>query len=179
MTTTLTWRVGCCILATWLSVQAAATAQEPPKTGPEHELLKGFAGEWEATIDAMGSKNKGSMVYKLMPGGLWLTSDFKGEMMGNPFHGHSVMGYDAAKKKYVSVWVDSWSTSPMHSEGTYDAAKKTFTEVGEGPGMDGKPVKMRMVTEIKNPDEMVFTMNMPDPSGKDAPMMTIHYKRKK
>lgn len=170
--TRVTWQLVCCWVAV-LGVQAVA-AQEPAKPGPEHALLKEMEGEWEAHIKAMGMESKGSMVYKLMQGGLWVTYDFKGDFGGMPFTGHGIMGYDAAKKKYFSVWVDSMSGSPMISEGTYDAAKKVFTEVGEAMGPSGKMEKMKMVTEIKSRDEMVFTMNT-----NDQPMMTIVYKRKK
>jgi hypothetical protein len=156
-----------------------ATAQETPKPSPEHALLKSMEGTWDAKCKFGPQESKGTMVYKLMPGDLWLTSDFKCDMMGQPFHGHGVMGYDTNKKKYVSCWADSMSTGLTTGEGTYDAAKKVFTENNEGPGPDGKMMKMKMVTELKGPDEMLFTMYMPDPSGKDQPVMTIHYTRKK
>ena len=32
---------------------------------------------------------------------------------------------------------------------------------------------------MKDPDTMLFTMSSPDKDGKDQPMMTITYKRKK
>jgi hypothetical protein len=68
------------------------------------------------------------------------------------------------------------STSPMVMEGTYDKAKKTLTMVGDGPGMDGKPVKHRTVSEMPDDDTINFSMYMGD--AKD-PMFTIVYKRKK
>jgi hypothetical protein len=106
-------------------------------------------------------------------------TEFKSEMMGQPFEGRGVEGYDAAKKKYVGTWVDSMSSGLSISESTYDAAKKTMTGWIEGPDMSGKTSKMKAVTEQKDPDTRVFTMYMGGPDGKEAPAMRITYKRRK
>jgi hypothetical protein len=154
----------------------AAVAQEPPKPGPEHEMLKKWEGTWDATMKMMGMESKGTATYKMDLGGLWLVSTFEGELGGGKFSGRGMDSYDPAKKKYVAVWCDSWSTSPMTMEGTYDAAKKTLTMEGEGPGMDGKPTKYKSVSEWKDDDTVLFTMYMG--GGTDAGF-TITYKRKK
>jgi hypothetical protein len=83
------------------------------------------------------------------------------------------------KKKYVGVWVDSMSASPMVSEGTYDKDGKVLTMTGEGPGPDGKPSKYKMTTEHKDKNTLFWTLYGPGPDGKEAPMFSITYKRKK
>ena len=35
------------------------------------------------------------------------------EFGGQKFQGHGMDCYDPVKKKYVGIWVDSWSTAPM------------------------------------------------------------------
>jgi Protein of unknown function (DUF1579) len=161
-------------------VATPASAQEPPKPGPEHELLKQMAGTWDCTMKAtMGPDGKGVMVYKVGLGGLWLVSNFQGEFGGLKFKGHGMDSYDAAKKKYVSVWFDSFGTSPSLSEGTFDRATKKMTMIGEGPGPDGKPVKSTSVTEYQDADNMILTMSSPGPNGKDVVMMTITCKKRK
>ena len=50
---------------------------------------------------------------------------------------------------------------------------------GEAMTMDGKMTKFKSVTEIKDPDTMVFTMSSPGRDGKEQTMLTISYKRKK
>jgi hypothetical protein len=162
----------------------AAQQEEPPKPGPEHATLKKMEGTWEANIKASfgpgePTESKGTAVYKMECGGLWLTGDFKGSFAGMPFQGKSFETYDAGKKKYLSVWVDSMATLPMLSEGTYDKEKQTLTMKAEYPGPDGKPTKYTMVTTMKDDDTMLFTMSTPDKDGKDTVMMTITYKRKK
>ena len=52
----------------------AAQAQEPPKPGPEHEILKKQEGTWDTTMKAGGMEFKGKVRYKMELGGLWLVS---------------------------------------------------------------------------------------------------------
>jgi hypothetical protein len=161
-------------------VVVVVSAQPPaPKPGPEHERLKKLEGTWEATVRSEGGESKGTMTYKMEFGGLWLVSDFKGDFGGQKFQGKGFDGYDPIKKKYVAVWVDSMSVTPMLGEGTFDKEGKVLTHFGEAPGMDGKMAKYKSVTEIKDPDNMIFSMSMQDKQGKDQPMLTIMYKRKK
>ena len=149
-----------------------------PKPGPEHEYFKQFEGVWDATIHEKDSTSKGTMTWKVGLGGLWLLDHFKADLGGATFEGHGATSYDPAKKKYVGVWIDSMSTSPMTFEGTYDKAAKTMKTVGEGPGPDGKNMKMTMITRQLDADNLVFTMNAPGPDGKDFEMMKISYKRR-
>lgn len=151
-------------------------AQEFPKPGPEHEIIKLFVGNWDLTMKMQGAEIKGSSTYKMDLGGLWLSSTFEGDIFGTKFFGKGMDTYDPLKKKYVSVWFDSMSTYPMVMEGDYDKAKKKMTLIGEGRGMDGKMVKHRSVSEIKNADTVEFAMYVGDDK---EPQFTITYKRKK
>lgn len=158
-------------------VSSVAQAQDFfPKPGPEHELLKKWAGTWDTTMKMMGMESKGVATYKMDLGGLWLTSTFEGDLGGAKFSGRGLDSYDAGKKKYVGVWIDSMSTSPMLMEGTFDKATKRQTMIGDGPGMDGKPVKFKAVSEWVDDDTVNFSMYMGD--GKE-PAFTIVYKRRK
>ena len=159
-----------------LLIVPTGRAQEAPKPGPEHDVLKKMEGKWDLTMKAGGADNKGSVSWKMELGGMWLTGNLESEMFGTKFTGKSLDTYDTAKKKYISVWVDSMSTSPMLMEGTYDKEKKTMTMAGDGPGMDGKPTKHKTVSEMKDDDTVHFSMYMGD--GKE-PAFTIVYKRKK
>jgi hypothetical protein len=169
-----------------LTVLAALTtpllAQEAPKPTAEHQKLMAGVGTWDAVVEMMGedgkpTTNKGVSEITSI-GGFWLVDDFKSSMGDVPFHGHGTMGYDPAKGKYVGTWIDSWSTSVMVMEGTYDAAKKAMTMSGMGQGMDGKPVMHRMVTTEKDANTRVFEMFVPGPDGKEMKVMTITYTRR-
>jgi hypothetical protein len=166
-----------CVAALAAAVAApAARAQEAPKPGPEHEYLKKHLGTWDVTMKMGGMEVKGTVTYKMDLGGLWLVSRLESEFGGQKFYGHGMDSYDPAKKKYVGVWVDNMSTSPMVMEGTLDAAKKTLTMAGDGPGMDGKPTKYKGVSEWKDDDTIHFTMFM---GGGSDPAFTVVYKRRK
>jgi hypothetical protein len=125
-----------------------------------------------------GEETEGTATYKAIGDGLWLISDFKDTMAGQPFEGHGIDGYDPAKGKYVSIWVDSWTPQPLTLEGTYDKASHKLTMMGSGPGMDGQTVKYRMVTHYENDDRFTFTMFLTDASGQENQMLTIVYSRK-
>ena len=168
-----------CVCAVALAVAVAAPAakaQEFPKPGPEHELLKKMEGTWDLTMKFGGDETKGTVTHKMELGGLWLVGDLRSEIFGAKFYGKGLDTYDPETKKYVSVWVDSMSARPMVMEGTYDKAKKTLTMTGEGPGPDRKPAKWKSVSEFSDDDTIKFSMYVGD--GKD-PMFTITYKRKK
>jgi hypothetical protein len=137
-------------------------------------------GTWTAKIKMEGAdESTGTSTYRMECGGLWLASEFKGEIFGQKFEGRGMDTYDPEKKKYVSVWVDSMSARPLLLEGTYDKEKKTMTMTGEAPGPDGNPAKHKMVTHTPDNDHQTFTMYMVGPDGQETKVMTIEYTRKK
>jgi hypothetical protein len=157
-------------------------AQMPPmpQPGPEHAMLKKDVGTWDATVEMFMKPGEPPTVSKgtetvTMMGGFWLLSEFKSEMMGQPFEGRGATGYDPAKKKYVGTWVDSMTPGYYTTEGTYDAATKTLTATMEGPDPSGQVTKTKETTEWKADGTRVFTMYNPD--GKTVGMR-ITYKRK-
>ena len=109
-----------------------------PTPGPEHEMLKKDVGTWDATVEmfmapgAPPAVSKGTETVTML-GGFWQLTEFKSEMMGQPFEGRGATGYDPAKKKYVGTWVDSMTPGYYTVEGTYDPATKTLTAIDGGP----------------------------------------------
>jgi hypothetical protein len=169
-------------------VSSLTIAQEGPppmlKAGPEHELLKGDVGVWDATVEAMTAPGQPMATSKgvetnTLVGGVWLITDFKSEMMGAPFEGHGVTGWDPAKKKYVGTWVDTMAPGIGHGESTYDAATKTVTGTMEGMDASGAVQKSKSKVVYSDPDTRVFTISAPGPDGKDMTVLKISYKRRK
>jgi hypothetical protein len=119
------------------------------------------------------------MTYKMDLGGLWLVEDFTGDFGGMSFHGRGMTSYDAAKKKYVMVWVDSFTTDVSVLEGTFDASGKIQTMTGEMAGPGGAKMKVTIITEHKDKDNAVMTMRGPGPDGKEMEMMKVSYTRRK
>src|SRR5688572_27736968 len=91
----------------WLAVVASlflarpTLAQEGAKPGPEHEQLKKLEGTWDTVMKFGPMESKGTCVYKMELGGLWLSATFEGNIGGEKFTGKGYDTYDAAKKKYV------------------------------------------------------------------------------
>lgn len=153
-------------------------AQQPPKPGPEHEKFKEMVGEWEATVKMAGAESKATVTYKLDFDGFYLIEQFEGEFGGMKFKGRGQTGYCPLRKKYITIWIDSMSPSPLVLSGNFDKDGKTLTEEGEGPNMEGKMSKYKNVGTMTDKDTMEFKMyEVKD--GKDVEMMSIVYKRKK
>ena len=177
--------VALCVRAT--AAAQSGTQQMPPlpKPGPEHDVLKMDAGTWNATVEvvpgpgAPAITSKGVEVNTVGCGGMCLISDFKGEVMGSPFHGHGVTTWDGVKKKYMGSWTDSMSQGLAATEGTYDAATKKMTGSMEGPDMTGAVVKTRTVSEWRDANTRVTTAFMTGPDGKEIQVMRITSTRRK
>lgn len=167
------------LLGAVVALNTPARAQQPPTPGPEHEILKKMEGNWTAKVVMGEDKSDATATYKMELGGLWLLSNFSGELGGLKFQGHGMDGWDPAKGKYVSVWIDSMSSTPLLLEGTYDRARKTMTMFGEGPGPDGIKVKHKAVTQFMDADHHTFTMFMVTAEGAETKMVTVEYTRKK
>jgi len=87
-------------------------------------------------------------------------------------------GFDNAKKKFVATWCDNMGTGIFMSEGSYDAASKTFTYTGEAEMMPGMKTKIREVIKVVDNDHHNFEY-YEDRGGKEGKTMEIAYTRKK
>ena len=108
----------------------------PVERGEEHKVLESLVGNFDAKVKLYVNPEKplesaGLMTRKMILGGNYLQENFTGEFVGMKFAGQGIIGYDSNKKKYVNTWCDSMSTNMTIFLGTYDAEKKTFTQVGD------------------------------------------------
>src|SRR5688572_605837 len=121
--------------------EGAPGGAPPSAKTKEHDVLRQLEGTWDCTIKASWEPgkppavSKGTETNRLIGNGLWLVSDFTGDMMGQPFQGHGIYGYDPSKKKYTGVWVDSMEAKLGVMEGTYDAKTRTLTQYMDGTDM--------------------------------------------
>jgi len=148
-----------------------------------HAQLKYFVGKWDVKstmwtfpgAPPSTSQNTGEATSVL--GGRFILTNFKGSMMGQPFEGIQITGYDNMQKKYMTFWIDSSSTAFFLLSGTYDAAKKTWTDSGQWADPMGETTSVRSVTRIVSPDEYVYEMYMGMPDGKEFKSLENHYFR--
>jgi hypothetical protein len=152
--------------------------------GPQHQLLDALAGSWSGVVKMWMDPTKPptesacTIDSKWILGGRFLHEEVKGQFMGQPFSGVGLTGYDNIQKKYVGMWVDSMSTGISHSQGTADAAGKTFTFEAENlDPLSGKKVKSRDVTRIQGKDNYSLEMFKTGPDGKEFKAMEIVFTR--
>lgn len=159
--------------------------QEASTPGAEHQLLKGLVGKWKVTTKAWhteGSKPEettGTSTFKSVLGGRFVQQEFKGKMMGQPYEGVGMMGYNNVTKKFESTWNDSMSTATMFMEGTMDTGSKVIAQSGQYMcPVDKEPKKMRSEFKIIDKNNATFVMYMPDMiTGKEYKGMEQVYKR--
>jgi hypothetical protein len=149
--------------------------------GPQHKRLAATAGTYDVKIRSWmepggpASEESGAATRTMALDGRVLVEDFKGTMMGSPFNGHGMTGYDNVTGKYWSTWMDSMSTGLMLSQGTCDAKMAcTFNGSWNDP-IKKAPVNSRMTTRWTSPTTEVFEMYGPDKKGAEMKMMEMTY----
>jgi hypothetical protein len=152
--------------------------------GAPHSTLASMAGQYDVKVKSWhdpkspAMEETGTATRTMTLGGRVMVEDFTASMMGQPFTGHGMMGYDNVTGKYWSTWNDTMSTGLMVSEGTCDAQKNcTFTASWTDP-VRKTPIKARMTTRWTSPATEVFEMYAPGPDGKEMKMMEITYTKK-
>ena len=150
-----------------------------------HEFFKKYLGKWDAQTTMWTfpgeppSTSKNTYDTSLILGGRFLKMEFKGMMMGQPFEGLQIVGYDNLQQKYITLWIDNTSTAFFQTAGTRNAAKNTIIETGVWPDPMGGTSNVRAVTRWIGPDEFVYEMYMVGADGKEFKSMENRCIRKK
>ena len=166
---------------------------EMSKLNENHKLLSATTGNWNFAIKmwmnpdptAKPQESKVTATRKDIMGGRYVMMDVSGKMQmpgtdgkmkDVQFKGMGVEGYDNAKKKFVSSWIDNMSTGIQSSEGTYDPATKTFTYTSEIEMMPGMKIPVREVIKVPDNNHMVLEW-YENRGGQDKKTMEINYTR--
>ena len=134
--------------------------------GPAHKALGEFVGNWKAEVKCWfepGSEPNVSQATSKVDwtlDGHFLQEEFKGDMMGQPFTGRTLLGFDNIKQKFNSVWVDSLHTSMFVSEGKGDSGYKTITLEGTAdcPATGRKNIPTKQVFRVQGHDKHTLEM---------------------
>ncbi len=150
--------------------------------GPMHEHMKAMAGKWTTTTTmnmpgAEPSKTTGDANFELVLDGRFLVETGNGEMMGMPFKGMSMWGYNNASETFESVWTYTMSTGMLFFEGKGMGDDATIEWNGRYGDTSGEPKTMRMVSRVKSNDNWVCEMYEKAPDGTEFVMMKIEYSR--
>ncbi len=164
-------------------VRSAIEAVSP---GAAHKVLEAFVGEWtlhnkmwmQPGADPMESDGTASA--KWIMGNRYVEMTVKSTMMGQPFEGRAINGYDNLKKTYLGFWIDNMGTSMTLTTGTLSADGKTLTSKGKmDDAFSGKMnQEYKFVDRFVSKDEISSVIYVVD-GGKETKMMEMTYKRKK
>lgn len=152
--------------------------------GDMHKMMAAEAGSWnnEMTFwmspEAPPEKYTSTSEIKMMLGGKYQQTTYKGKMMDMDFEGMGMLAYDNATKEFTSTWIDNMGTGMMVMKGKYDEGTKSTTLTGKMVDpMTGKENDCREVYTIV--DENTRKMEMFCNSGKgEYKNMEIVMKRK-
>ncbi len=152
--------------------------------GPAHKLFAGLEGSWITKTKSWMEPGKppmessGTCEQKLLYGGRYLKQEYTGDMMGETFEGINILGYDNHAKKYLSVWLDSMSTSIYFFEGTASRDGRTITQEARYDDPVKGPTVWRSVTKIRDDNTLEFVMYLTPKRGKEEKVMEMTVTRK-
>jgi len=158
--------------------QKLATPGEP------HKLFASLAGSWTTKTKEWMEPGKpptestGTAEMKMLLDGRFLQQEFTSQMMGQPFSGIGIDGYDNLRKRYVTTWIDTMGTGIFQMEGTASADGKTITLKGRHDEPGGGQMTHRAVWKIVDSNTQSFDMYGTHKQGKEMKMLEIAYTRK-
>jgi hypothetical protein len=187
---------GCLLLAaaTWAqegempgmpTAEEMQQAMEKIQPGPHHEQMAKLVGKWKATARMWFMPDTDPMVIE---GTAEITSLLEGRyfrtvmdstMMGMPFQGIGIDGYDNVQQKHVGAWIDTMGTGIMHYEGHCSDDHKVVTTHAElDDPMTGQRVKMRQVTTMIDANRFKYEAYAKSPDGEgEMKVMEVVYTR--
>jgi hypothetical protein len=155
--------------------QKAGTPGEP------HKALAATAGSYTIKTKSWSepggpaTEESGTATRTMTLDGRVLVEEVTSTLMGAPFVGRGMTGYDNVSGKHWSTWNDSMSTGIIVSQGTCDAKNTcTFTGSWNDP-IKKRPVTSRMTSRWTSPTTEIFEMYGPAKNGKEMKMMEITY----
>ncbi len=173
-----------------MSAEEMAQMQEYVKLmqpGEAHKHLHFYAGVWDTITKVwMGGpgtqpmESAGTSTFKSVLGGTWVMEEHSGSMMGMPYNGIGMMGYDNYKNLYVGTWFSNMGTEMLQMAGSRNPKTGVVTMYGamDEPqlGVHGRTVKY----VNKSADDDHFTFGIIDlHAGDDYKVIEISYTRRK
>jgi hypothetical protein len=155
--------------------------------GEQHKRLADLVGQWDTETrmamgpGGLGNPEKGTAEFKWLIEGRWLMQESNGSMMGRPVKVYALTGYDNYKKKYVSSYVDSLTTTLLTAEGNFDQTGKVMLSFGlmDEPITGEHDKCVKYVWRFLTPDKMVFEIHDLPIGETNTKVVEITYTRKK
>ena len=161
----------------------AAELAKLGQPGPFHEYLKAYVGTWKTTttltVDPRlpPTVTTGHTLKRMILGGRFLKEELTGEMMGMPFNGFGITGFNNTTRKFETIWLDSMGTMIMTGSGEGENGTCTVLMDFVDP-MSKQKMTAKGVTKVVDANKHVYTMYLMV-GGKDMKTMEAEYIRKK
>ena len=153
--------------------------------GEPHKQFAALAGSWTTTTKEWMEPGKpptestGTAEMKMLLDGRFLYQEYHARMMGQPFSGIGIDGYDNVTKKYVTAWIDTMGTGIFMMEGTASPDGKTITLKGSHPEPGGGKMSHRAMWKIVDSNNHTFEMyGTHGHDNKEMKFLEIAYMRK-
>lgn len=91
--------------------------------GEQHANLADHAGNWNVRTKMFMSPGAEAVEMdatadsEMVLGGRFLLEEFHGTMMGEPFDGLLIVGFNKLTSEYFSLWMDTWGTAVHSAKG--------------------------------------------------------------
>ena len=151
---------------------------------PEHEGLASAAGTWRVASrfwmdpNAPPQTGEATAVRTLILGGRVLEEVYTSTIMGLPFEGRALTGYDPVTDRYWGVWSDTMNPGAAVTYGAWDEDSQMLIMEGESPNqMLGRMMPIRIEARMDSPDRMVQTFFTPDDQGAMVQYLELIYER--
>ncbi len=155
------------------------------KPGAAHQLLSSFVGTWNVKITFWSSpsappqESVGSSTLTWILGDRFVHEEFQGDVLGERYQGLGLMGYDAAARRFTTVWIDSLNTAIAVQQGRYLPESSTFELRGEVyDPLIGRNKTTRSEIRVLSPDQYSVRMIDAGPTGADFTSLEIVYTRR-
>lgn len=105
--------------------------------GDVHKQMEKCSGKWNVKTKmwmdpaAEPTVTEGTATGESLLGGRYLMMKHSSTMMGMPFEGISIDGYDNATKEYNSIWMDNMGTGIMYMTGKWNESTKSVEYKGK------------------------------------------------
>ena len=149
-----------------------------------HQFLAKYAGDWNVEVTywtapgAPPTRSAATFQAELKLGGRYLMMSFDGFMLGQPFEGIWLVGFDNLEQKYNTLWIDNTSTSFFITKGTREGS--VISESGSWPDpVTGRMLQVKARTAWISDDEFRYEQFMVMPDGSEHKGMEFSSKRKK
>ncbi len=168
------------------SAEEAAAMMAAMMPGAHHEALMKNAGNWETKTKmwmqpgAPPTESTGTATLESVMGGRFLLEVSQTNMMGMPWEGRGVFGYDNVTKKHLATWYDSFGTTIMSFEG--DCEKSCGVVTMQGQYMDPMTKsmkKMKYVSKQVDADHVALEVYDVAQDGAATKIVEVGYARKK